>query len=92
MTAEHDKGTILEDAKHLYPDWQSEYEAAMFEFDVTRLRDRILSARAAIAERMKALAQDRSCNPRERQAMTDALNGLAVLTRELASRVAQAQT
>ncbi len=72
-----------DDSNQLYPDWRPEYQAAMLEFDRMRLPGRILSARKAIAERMNVLAQDHFGTPEERQAITDALNALSMLEREL---------
>ena len=66
----------------LYPDWESKYKAAMLELDPTKLPERIALARKAISERRNTLAQDHLGTPEERQAMTDALNGLAMLERE----------
>jgi hypothetical protein len=65
-----------------YPDWESKYKAAMLELDPAKLPERIALARKAIGERKNALAQDHFGTPKERQAMTDALNGLAMLERE----------
>ena len=70
----------------LYPDWQPQYQAAMLELDAGKLEQRILAAHSAIAERMKVLAEDHYGTPEERDAIVDALNGLAMLERETRQR------
>lgn len=67
----------------LYPAWQPRYEDALLELDHTKLPERIAVARKAITERLNELAQDHFGPPEERQAISDALNGLASLEREL---------
>jgi hypothetical protein len=66
----------------LYPDWQSQYQAAMLELDPSKLPERILCAHQAISQRLRALSQDHFGTPEERNAIADALNGLAILERE----------
>lgn len=68
-----------------FPDWLPQYKAALLELDHSRLRERIAVARKAITVRMLILAQDHGGTPEERQAMTDALSGLAMLEVELAT-------
>ena len=70
----------------LYPDWQAEYKAAMLELDHAKLSERVALARNAIAERLNVLAQDHIGALDERQAISDALNGLAMLEREFESQ------
>ena len=66
-----------------YPDWEPQYKAAMLELDRNNLGLRIQAAHLAISERLQVLSQDHFGSPEERNAIADALNGLAVLEREL---------
>jgi len=68
-----------------YP-WQESYKAAIVETNVMKLRERIQSAKAAIDTRLHDLQLDHGGTPEERQAITDALNGLNFLRRELENR------
>lgn len=67
-----------------YPDWEPQYKAAMLELDRNKLGERIQAAHLAISERLRVLSQDHFGSPEERNAIRDALSGLAVLERELA--------
>lgn len=66
-----------------YPDWEHQYKAAMLELDRDKLGLRIQAAHLAISERLRVLSQDHFGRSEERNAITNALNGLAVLEREL---------
>ena len=66
----------------LYPAWQLQYKEALLELDHAKLPERIAGARKAIIGRMNDLAQDGFGTSEERQAISDALNGLASLERE----------
>lgn len=66
----------------LYPEWHEEYKAAMLELDRSKLLERIVLARKAISERMNVFVQDHFGTSEERDAITDALNGLAMLEQE----------
>ena len=68
-------------SKILYPDWQNEYVAALFEFDGEKLLERVKAAETAIFNRLQALSQS-PANQAERQAIDDALAALRVLKRE----------
>ncbi len=73
----------------LYPDWQAEYKGAMLELDRAKLSERVALAHKAIAERLNILAQHHFGAPDERQAISDALNGLAMLEREFERQPSQ---
>ena len=64
-----------------YPEWFPQYKAAMLELDRTQLEQRIVSAHAAITERVRRLAQGDFGTSEERTAMAAALNGLAAVER-----------
>jgi hypothetical protein len=66
--------------------WEESYEAAILETDDKKLPNRILAAKAAINTRLHQLQLDHQGTPEERQAITDALEGLNVLWRELGIR------
>ena len=63
-------------------DWQRHYETAILEVDRSRLPRLIEAAEAAIHARIKELESDHLGTAEERQAITDALNGLKVLRKE----------
>jgi hypothetical protein len=65
-----------------FPEWVPAYKAALLEIDSTKLQERIRLAHEAIAKRMQVLARDHGGSVEEQQAITDALNGLAMLERE----------
>jgi MoxR-like ATPase len=66
-----------------YPDWKPQYRAAMLELDHTKLKDRLQAAQIAISERLRMLSQDHFGTPEVRNAIADAVNGLAILEREI---------
>jgi len=59
--------------------------AALVEADENKLRERIRAAKAAIDTRLHELQMDHGGTPDERQAISDALEGLSILRRELQS-------
>jgi hypothetical protein len=63
--------------------WREVFRMAMLELDSTELQARIICAQQAISRRVKELASDHGGTPEERQAISDALNSLRVLQREL---------
>ncbi len=67
--------------KILYPDWQNEYVAALFEFDGEKLLERVKAAETAIFNRLQAISQSPDSQA-ERQAIDDALAALRVLKRD----------
>jgi hypothetical protein len=69
-----------------YPDWLPAYKAAMLELDPAKLQERIYAAQEAINQRLKYLAKDGGGDPKEKQAIADALSGLAILEREAIAR------
>ena len=64
--------------------WQELYQAAIVETNLTEMQPRLQAAKAAIDSRQLQL--DHGGTPEERQAITDALNGLRVLGREIETR------
>jgi hypothetical protein len=65
----------------LYPDWQNEYVAALFEFDSEKLLERVKAAETAIFDRLQAISQSPDSQA-ERQAIDDALTALRFLKRD----------
>jgi hypothetical protein len=65
-----------------YPDWQSEYQAAILETDRKQLAMRIAGAESAIAKRLQALSQSAD-HRAELHAIGDALAALRTLKEEL---------
>ena len=66
-------------------EWQRPYEAAIIETDVARLPALITAAQAAIDARIAEIQSMNSGTPDERQAITDARNGLRILIDETKS-------
>ena len=62
----------------LYPRWQREYQAAMFEFDSKKIAGRVTAAETAIYARLREISQD-SDHHTERHVIEDALASLRVL-------------
>jgi hypothetical protein len=79
-------------SKVRYPDWEPQYKAAMLELDNSKLKERLQVARIAISERLRVLSEDHFGSPEERNAITDALNGLAILEREIKRNLEQSQS
>jgi hypothetical protein len=67
--------------KILYPDWQQEYQAALLELDLNKLRERVETAETAIFKRLQAISQNPGLGA-ERQAIDDAVASLRVLKQE----------
>ena len=59
--------------------WEKLYEAAILETDNSKLKERIDAALAAIEVCLREFGQNRTGTPKERQALREALKGLAVL-------------
>jgi hypothetical protein len=66
--------------------WDELYTAAILETDDGKLQQRIHAAKSAIDSRLQEMQKDDGGTPEEWQAITDALNGLNVLIRELERR------
>jgi hypothetical protein len=66
--------------------WDELYTAAILETDDGKLQQRIHAAKSAIDGRLQEMQKDDGGTPEEWQAITDALNGLNVLSRELERR------
>ena len=64
-----------------YPHWQHEFEAALLEGDLQRLRQRVDAAEAAIFLRSQALAESPQ-GQAEQQALADAIRTLRTIQRE----------
>ena len=69
-----------------YPDWQKPLQEALLEFDPHRLCERILTAEAAISDRLQRLSNEPNGNA-ERQAIQDARRILSFL-KERPARIA----
>jgi hypothetical protein len=67
-----------EAAEILYPERQSEYEAALLDVDRENLKDQIKAAEEAIERRLQQLSQD-SNHYAERRVIHDALISLRLL-------------
>jgi hypothetical protein len=61
-----------------FPEWQTQYEAALLETDSDKLPKFVVAAEAAIFSRLQALA-GKADHGEERQAMSDALHALRYL-------------
>jgi len=64
-------------------DWLRPYEVAITETDRTQLPALITAAQAAIDARIAEIKTMNDGTPAERQAITDARNGLRILVNEL---------
>jgi hypothetical protein len=64
-----------------YPHWQHEFEAALLEGDLQRLRQRVDAAEAAIFLRSQALAESPQ-GREEQQAISEAIQALRAIQRE----------
>jgi hypothetical protein len=62
--------------------WFESYRSALLETDWLKLPERIQIAESALHERQRVLSADHGGTPEERQAIADALTGLAVLRKE----------
>src|SRR5437667_12467249 len=70
------------------PDWKDLYQLAVIELDPAKLSHRISDARNAILDRIQETISV-AAHYRERQELTDALNGLRLLRQEYERRVQQ---
>jgi hypothetical protein len=61
-----------------YPEWQKPYEAALIEFDKSKLAERVAAAERTILNRREKIFAD-PAYATERQAMEDALVFLRVI-------------
>ena len=68
----------LPHVKLQFPEWQLEYQEALFELDSAKLPERVNVAASALLKRVHALPPDAS---RERQKIEDALSNLRLLMR-----------
>ncbi len=75
----------------LYPEWQPLLQAAVLEFDLKKLPERIQTAEAAIARRLQTIFLDPNHHS-ERIALSDAVATLNLLKREYASRPGSQQS
>ena len=72
------------------PDWKTLYHLGVVELDHAQMLERIADARNAISNRVEeTLTKPHEYN--ERQALTDALNGLRELRQEHESRIQQSE-
>jgi hypothetical protein len=62
--------------------WYESYKAAILETDWTKLQERLQAAEREIHERQRVLSLDHGGTPEERQAISDALNGITHLKTE----------
>ena len=74
--ADHDTSPFPQEI--LYPHWQNEYEAAIFELDFEKLAGRVAATEIAICNRLHQISQD-SDHHDERHVIADALASLRVL-------------
>jgi hypothetical protein len=65
--------------------WHEVYRAALLETDWSKMEERIQRAEAGLHERKKEFALDHGGTPEEDRAIEDALRGLGILRRELAT-------
>jgi hypothetical protein len=61
-----------------FPEWQREYQAALFELDRTKLPERVRAAESALLKRLHAISQNLNSNI-ERQKIHEALSNLSVI-------------
>jgi hypothetical protein len=66
--------------------WRKAYEAAILETDDLKLPKLLLAAKSAIDDRLHDLLLNHRGTPEERRAISDALQGLTVLRREVETR------
>jgi hypothetical protein len=61
-----------------FPEWQREYQEALFELDPAKLPEFLSAAESAIQERLNAISHDPNATV-ERQKIEEALSNLSVL-------------
>lgn len=66
-------------------DWQKLYHLALLETDWSTIAERIQAAENGIRARLHEFSLNHGGTPEENQAITDALHGLDVLRKEVAS-------
>lgn len=69
--------------------WENAYETAILETDYLKLLELLQAAKSAIDDRLHDLLLDHGGTPEERRAISDALQGLTVLRREVETRFSQ---
>jgi 5,10-methylenetetrahydrofolate reductase len=62
-----------------FPEWQREYQEALFETNPERLPQRVMIAEFVLLKRLRAIAHNQAAN-RERQKIEDALSKLKNLS------------
>jgi len=67
--------------------WQKMYLAAVLETDWAIIEKRIQAADSAISDRLHEFSVNHGGTPEENKAIRDAVNGLAVLRREVAAHL-----
>jgi len=65
--------------------WQESYQAALLETDWTKMQDRVQTAESEIHQRRLVLSQDHGGTDEERVALVNAMSGLRVLRKNIAS-------
>ena len=65
--------------------WHEAHKTTLLETDWSKMEERIRAAETAISARRNEMSLNHGGTPDERQAMEDALNGLNVLRRDVAS-------
>lgn len=63
--------------------WQEAYRAAVLETDWTRIQERLQTAESEIRKRQHVFSLDHGGTAQERQAIADALRGMASLRTEV---------
>jgi len=61
-----------------FPEWQREYQEALFETNSARLPQRVMIAEFVLLKRLRTIAYNQGAN-RERQKIEDALSKLSLL-------------
>ena len=73
-------------------EWKNVYQAAILETDWSQIEGHIQAADSAISARLHEFSVDHGGTPEENQAIRDALAGLTVLRREVATHQKKPQT
>ena len=63
--------------------WFEPYKAALLETDWSKMPERIQAAESALSQRTREFELDDGGTPEERQAIADAMRGLAVLRNDV---------
>jgi hypothetical protein len=64
-------------------EWMDVYRAAILEMDWSKIEEQIQAADSAISTRLHEFSLNHGGTPEENQAISDAVNGLNVLRREV---------